>query len=439
MPRKPADAARSASPPRALQPDLFADTPAQRPPPAGGAALVRVSAAAGPLSKSQRDFNRLTGQVEARRRDLAQWTAMQDSCQQRAAARLLPLQRQLLDLQRDTVRWIDGFLAGPPAGQRLPGKQRRKLGHLLVILARGVLEQGEDPEVEAAHDRHARRSHADDQREQLDLAAGLMGEAVGDHSLFEGDAGSMEELLQRAAERLQQRIDDPDAPPAPPDGAASAGRRPPGQGPGRAGGKAAARLAQAQQEASQSVREVFRRLASSLHPDRETDPAERERKTALMSRVNEAYGRHDLLALLTVQMEIEQIDAEHLASLPEVRLKHYCHVLRDQLQALDDELRLLVEPVALELARPAAWVKPRDLAALLERDLAQTRRALEELTQDSLLLRNDNTRQAFLRTLQVDDPDLDMGPFDEALIAEFLATMPGAVPRRSARRKQRPK
>jgi len=439
MPRKPTDAARRASPPQALQPDLFADTPAQPPPPAGGAALVRVPAAAGPLSKPQREFNRLTGQVEARRRELADWTAMQDSCHQRAAAKLLPLQRSLLDLQRDTVLWIDGFLADPPPGERLARKSRVKLGHMLVILARSVLEDGEDPEVERAHDRHAARSHAEDQREQVDLAAGLMGEAVGDHSLFEGDAGSMEELMQRAAERLQQRIDDPDAPPAPPDGAASAGRRPPGQGPGRAGGKAAARQAQAQQEASQSVREVFRRLASSLHPDRETDPAERERKTALMSRVNEAYGRHDLLALLTVQMEIEQIDPDHLAGLPEARLKHYCHVLRDQLRAIDDELRLLVDPVALSLGKPGGWIKPRDMAALLDRDIAATRRAFEELTQDSLLLRNRETRGEFLRMLHVEDPDLDIDPFEAALFVEALAQMPTIVTPGPGRRRRRGK
>jgi curved DNA-binding protein CbpA len=42
------------------------------------------------------------------------------------------------------------------------------------------------------------------------------------------------------------------------------------------------------------VREVFRKLASELHPDRETDPAEHARKTELMQRVNQAYKAGDL-------------------------------------------------------------------------------------------------------------------------------------------------
>ena len=49
---------------------------------------------------------------------------------------------------------------------------------------------------------------------------------------------------------------------------------------------------------SQSIREVYRKLAGALHPDRESDPQERERKTALMQRVNQAYAKNNLLQLL---------------------------------------------------------------------------------------------------------------------------------------------
>ena len=58
-----------------------------------------------------------------------------------------------------------------------------------------------------------------------------------------------------------------------------------------------------------AVREIFRKLASALHPDRETDPGERARKTALMQRANVAYAANDLLGLLELQFEVDQIDA----------------------------------------------------------------------------------------------------------------------------------
>jgi hypothetical protein len=46
---------------------------------------------------------------------------------------------------------------------------------------------------------------------------------------------------------------------------------------------------EAAQGGTQAVREVFRKLVSELHPDRETDPAEHARDTELMQRVNQAY------------------------------------------------------------------------------------------------------------------------------------------------------
>ena len=89
---------------------------------------------------------------------------------------------------------------------------------------------------------------------------------------------------------------------------------------------------------SQSVREIYRKLASALHPDRETDEAERKRKTALMQRVNHAYAANDLLGLLELQLEIEQIDSDHLSNLPQERIKHYNRILAEQVNELEEEI-----------------------------------------------------------------------------------------------------
>jgi len=384
-------------------------------PPAPEQALVRVAATDRPLSKPQREFNRLTDLIARQRQALADWRAMQDRCQQRAASHLAPEQKKLAGLQRDTVLWIDAYLSAPPRGERLTKKPRQKLVFLLLTLAREVLECQPDPEVEAAHDRHAAQDHAEAQRMQLEMAAGMLGEATGDHGLFEGDAGSVEEMLQRAAERLRSRADS-----AAPDSSAADGAPEPWAGPSARARKAEARDAKAREEASQSVRDVYRRLASSLHPDREPDAAERARKTALMARVNEAYGRNDLLALLTVQLEIEQIDAGHLAGLPDQRLKHFCLVLRDQLQAIEAELDEVTAPVAASLGARPDRVKPGDLLQLLDRQLALTRQACAALAQENQWLRDPATRADFLRQLQIDDPDELIDPFQEMLLRQAM-------------------
>jgi hypothetical protein len=139
-----------------------------------------------------------------------------------------------------------------------------------------------------------------------------------------------------------------------------------------------------------------------------------------MARVNEAYGRHDLLALLTVQLEIEQIDADHLAGLPDKRLKHYCRVLREQLRAIEDEVLMVTEPLAMQLEVMPQRLKPTDMRKVLEQDIAMTRRACTQLAHDNQLLRQAASRPAFLRQLQIEDPDEEIDPIEEMLLMQAL-------------------
>ena len=104
--------------------------------------------------------------------------------------------------------------------------------------------------------------------------------------------------------------------------------------------------------ASQSVREVYRKLVAALHPDREQDEEERLRKTELMQRVNLAYGKKDLLKLLELQLEIEQIDPEHLSNIADSRLKHFIKILKDQLSELNQETEQIEQMFRLSLNLP---------------------------------------------------------------------------------------
>ena len=79
------------------------------------------------------------------------------------------------------------------------------------------------------------------------------------------------------------------------------------------------------------MREVYRKLASALNPDRESDPIERERKTALMQRVNQDYARNNLLELMELQLELEHIDQDALKNISQDRLKHYNAIMKEQI------------------------------------------------------------------------------------------------------------
>jgi hypothetical protein len=111
------------------------------------------------------------------------------------------------------------------------------------------------------------------------------------------------------------------------------------------------------QQASQSLREIS---------DREADAALRATKTAQMQRVNQAYEHQDLLTLLSLQLEIEQIDARHVAQASEARLKHYNQLLAGQKDELHNEIQRVEMGFRMEFNLEPGWgLDPRKLDEVL--------------------------------------------------------------------------
>jgi len=159
------------------------------------------------------------------------------------------------------------------------------------------------------------------------------------------------------------------------------------------------------------VREIFRKLASALHPDREADPAQREAKTALMQKVNQAYAASDLLALLELQLQIEQVDAAHIQSAGAQRLKHYNKVLAEQLAELKAGIELAEarfrDDFGLQPGRGLHPAKLTDIvghsAKMLQDELAACRRELRTLADKAATRRWLKREQKRLREAEFDD------------------------------------
>jgi hypothetical protein len=92
-------------------------------------------------------------------------------------------------------------------------------------------------------------------------------------------------------------------------------------------------------DADLHLRSIYRELTRVLHPDRETDPEEQRRKTDLMGMVNAAYGRRDLMALLEIQLRIEQVSADKIREMTDARLSALSRVLKEQVPVLEAEWR----------------------------------------------------------------------------------------------------
>ncbi|RYZ11082.1 MAG: J domain-containing protein, partial [Comamonadaceae bacterium] len=229
------------------------------------------------LAHQQVRFNTLVQDVAFWRAALAGWRDRMDRYHQAVE----PVHRALHAAWR---QWVFALAdAGLQPG--LTRGERAQLRDLLLDAAAQLLAIEDDAEIAALV-----RIHADEppQPRAVDPAATSPNPTPDDPA----DAPMLD--WEQQAEAAAQRREE-----------AAARRR---------SAAAARRRKQAQQEVSQSLRDVYRRLASVLHPDREQDPQQRERKTALMQQANQAYADDNLLALLELQLQAEQIDAAHLAA-----------------------------------------------------------------------------------------------------------------------------
>ncbi|WP_297473044.1 J domain-containing protein [Ferrovum sp.] len=288
------------------------------------------------VGKSQGVFKKLVHQIDGKKQVLRQWQEYKVRHRQRVIDEIIPLQQEIHSARREMILFIHDILrpeGRKPPGLRLGKVQQRKLVNVLLNLVNGLLDEApEDQELESIHDEYSSMSREEVQALEQDQDRLVLEELFGvDLSDYDGEGDIMQFAHQKAHQKQQADEEKRAARQRQRKGAESAKKKSGEDSP-------LSKKEQEAREASLSVKEVYRKLASSLHPDREKDPVERVRKTEIMQKVNQAYADNDLLTLLNLQLEIEQIDPDHILMLPEERLKNYIRVLRSQLKELEQEI-----------------------------------------------------------------------------------------------------
>lgn len=101
--------------------------------------------------------------------------------------------------------------------------------------------------------------------------------------------------------------------------------------------------AQAEKLVNQSLKTVYLKIASIIHPDREPDESKKAEKTELLQRANEAYEQEDLFFLLKLQLEVEQSKNGSSKGLSTEQVKFYQHALEAQSQSLKKQIQELID------------------------------------------------------------------------------------------------
>jgi hypothetical protein len=317
------------------------------------------------LTQEQARFNTLVSDVALWRAALAQWKERIERFDQAVE----PVRRELHAAWREWVFALDEASLQPG----LARAEREELSELLREAAAALLSvEDEDPGIASVLARH--------EPGQIRGAAASDGAADG-----AAQASSHAAVPQDTAETWQELAD-----------AAAAEREK------RAASRRAAsvrkRRSQAAQEVSQSLRDVYRKLASVLHPDREPDAEQRERKTVLMQQANQAYAEGNLLALLELQVEAEQVATPHPGNLDQRRLQHYITVLQEQLAQLQAETRRLESEFrAAAGIAPGSGLQPRKADRLITSEAQRLRGELLLLRRQTRLLLDVEATKSWLR------------------------------------------
>jgi len=280
------------------------------------------------LSKGQKTFNSLLEQIEKRRTRLSEWETAIPAFHQKYQREITPLVQTSKELRNKLLHCLDQ--AYDTKG--ISKTEQQAMAELICNLAANLIDDDDDPALKELYNRYNHTDYDSETAAELgemkSQLEAILGAELGD----DVDLNSPEELMQRVYAQMEEQQAQE---------AAADALRQERKALRKKTAKQLAAEARAEAEKKElglSIRQVYRKLASALHPDRETDPQEQARKTVLMQRVNDAYSKNNLLQLLELQLELEHIDQNSLNNIDDERLKHYNKILKEQVSELDQEI-----------------------------------------------------------------------------------------------------
>ena len=343
------------------------------------------------LSKEQKAFNNLIKKIDTQRDRLSAWQEIIPVYQRKYASEMDPLIKITQDLQIELVHSLDH--ASEQKG--ITASERRKIAQLISELAGGLAAERDDADLKNIYNKHSGSDFDAEEAANVHGMKSLFEDILGVDLGDDFDPSSPEELLQRAQTHMLEQQEQHEAARQ-----AQAEHKAKRKKTAKQIAKETQQLAD-EQQTSQSIRELYRKLASTLHPDREPDPQERERKTALMQRINQAYDQKNLLLLLELQMELEHIDQATINNITASRLKHYNKILKDQLNELEHEIYHTEGMFKAQFGMaPFEQITPAKIMRNLDADIASIQIDIRELKNNLLEFQDIKKLKAWLKGMR---------------------------------------
>lgn len=352
-----------------------------------GKSLLHIprAAARSPSTPDQDRFRYLIDQIETTRRARADWNELVVAFRRSDAERVYPLRATLRRVTRETVLLIDRLLDGKGWSRA----DQAALKDIACQTAEALLHADpDDLEIRDVFDRHSSMTFQESKREEIEDLKQHAKEYMG-IDLDDADIESEEELVEHIYEHMKndeaREIE------------RSAERR---KSRGQQRAEASAKTAK------QLLREIYRKLASAVHPDRETDAARRAEKNELMQQINRAYATNDLLTLLETQVRLDLIDPDHASKISRERLQQFNRLLSEQLESIKTELRSVQDAFRIDHGLPhGSAIDARNLHLVMKHRARELRAHINQQKGFLEVLANKSATKRWLKNQRHFDND----------------------------------
>ncbi len=343
------------------------------------------------LSKEQKAFNTLIKKIDEKRASLAAWQEIIPAYQKKYAGEFIPLVETSQEIQIEIVHFLDRTCDK----KGLTSPERSMIHDLISRMAGDLAIERNDEELKNIYNKHSGSDLDKEAAASLNGLKSMLEDVIGVDLGDDLDISSPEEIFKRAQAHMHEQQTQFEA-----ERQAYEERQAKRKKTAKQIAKESKQQAE-EQQTSQSIRELYRKLASALHPDREPDPQERERKTGLMQRINQAYDKKNLLLLLELQLELEHIDQTTINNISSSRLKHYNKILKEQLNELEYEILATEDMFKSQFGiSPFERLTPSTLMRNLAAEIVGIQQAIRELKSDLLAFQDIKKLKAWLKDMR---------------------------------------
>ena len=274
------------------------------------------------LSPQQKKLNRLIEQIEQQKIQLAAWQKAQAEIQQQAGKTLVPIYTELHDILFQQLEQLWNSLQSYEFSKADIAQLDDKIQNLTAILksSQVLSEQQKLKVIQIDHfyQQHAEHNQAKKNKKKPTIESHDPIEIYDQHlNREQADVdldGYEYDEQQHEVEREQHRLN-----------------------------RQKQKREQAQKMAEQSLKTVYLKIASIIHPDREQDEQLKVEKTEMLQHANAAYEQQDLFYLLKLQIQVEQNRGVAQKGLSNEQVKFYKLALDAQSQKLDDEINEIID------------------------------------------------------------------------------------------------